>query len=265
MDAKKDLPKVGKFGLSVLTDPFSAVEMIPEVLSKMKLKTYKVRVPVRDLQPCSEDWGGFITVKHTFKKTEVINSQPLPNGNSTGHGFRTKTFVNEAIVDLRPRLPEEMTTKPPNKAVVSLNGHYKDVAEMLRSADPCCGKNPGEYITRVKSTSEMKYSRNVALPVSVMLRTTERDYSLGFNIRTDTFMVKYYNTNVVESSCPLEEDENYDREIETQFNLTFNLLPGRYPDRFVNTAGDLLAGSKTTGSTEAGEIVWRWELARCKN
>ncbi|HMJ07991.1 MAG TPA: hypothetical protein VK468_03240, partial [Pyrinomonadaceae bacterium] len=60
MDAKDDIPKIFWFGFEGDFGVKAFVELAPDIISKMALKTFKVTVPVRDWQPCSEDWGGYI-------------------------------------------------------------------------------------------------------------------------------------------------------------------------------------------------------------
>jgi hypothetical protein len=44
-----------------------------------------------------------------------------------------------------------------------------------------------------------------------------------------------------------------------------DVLPdGRYGDRFVSPAGDLLQGTKVVQPPDGSTVTWEWALARCR-
>ena len=111
MDASEDIPKIFWFGFEGDFGVKAFVELVPDILAKMALKTYKVSVPVRDWQPCSDDWGGYINYTMKLNKTIVVKANRTSNGNSTGDGIRRIEKDVLVNVVLNPRTPEDVAAK----------------------------------------------------------------------------------------------------------------------------------------------------------
>ncbi len=266
MDAAKDIPKVATLGLGVEIDPVSIIGFIPEMLGKMKLNSYKIFVPVMDWQPCSEDWGGTISYKRVLSNTIVVKSSPLSNGNTTGGGIRTISQIDKADITLNPRLPEEVDIRNPKPATIVVTGTHKDITEALRESDPCCGILSGKFTTTYRLGHTIRYSGEVARDASVQFRGTQRDYGLSLNFNSDGFTAhKKEFMEILETSCPLENDSAYSRSFEFPFMLGGVLTEGRYGERFANEAGEILQGTKKVKMPDGSEITWGWALARCKS
>jgi hypothetical protein len=261
-----DAPKLGGFfGGLVSADPLAVFSIIPEVLSKIKFSTFGARIPVRDWQLCTEDWGGEIIYKRVFSKTIVVRSSTSRTENSTGEGVRQILKWDEAIITLNPREPEEIKLKPPNPADIIARGKYLDIFEGKREADPCCGPEEGTYATTFRSGSEESYSHVIQRIVPIAFRGTERDYSVGIDLFTDMMTSRkrdFYE--IVGSNCPMEFNEAKSDEHDSMVMIQASLDPGRYPDRFVNSVGDLLKGTKTFVNPDGATVTWQWSLARCK-
>lgn len=266
-----DAQKLGSFFVGLVSaDPLSILAIIPEVLSKVKFSTFGTRIPVRDWAPCTEDWGGEIIYKRELSQTIVVKSGRRSNGNGTGNGVRTISEIDEAIITLNPRQPEELNVETPNFqrpdfADIIARGKRSNIFEGKRDGDPCCGETDGTFDTVFRSGFEESYSHGVQWPVTISFRGTELDYSLGFVF--DTYAMKSWKREfyeIVSTSCPAEYDSAKSNEFEAMVVLSASLDPGRYGERFVNSVGDLLKGEKPLSDPDGAKITWKWNLARCK-
>ncbi len=287
MDFKNDVSKIGKImiertddgfgeagsGLATMTSGLvlGIIELIPEILSKMKLRSQTIRVPVRDWTPCSDDWGGFINFKRELKRPpEIIKATRNSNGNSSGDGIREVIEHEEAEIVLNPRKPEEVKTKPKIPANIYVSGNRLNVFTGNRENDPCCGTTEGKFNTKFRRGKEETYATALkrALPTDaeVNISATERDFYLELSFETDQFPTKLRDFyEVTQTSCSLEEDEAKSEEVEGIRQLKYRLDPGRYGVRFVNSEGELLQGEKTVTGPDGATITWNWALARCKS
>jgi hypothetical protein len=153
------------------------IEVIPDILAKMPLKTYKVSVPVRDWQPCSDDWGGFVNYSLNHSQTIVVKANRSSNGNSTGDGIRR--IVKDVLVNvvLNPRTPEEIVAKKdPKPADYRVRGLYSDIFEGSREGDPCCGPQEGNYTTKFRSGSETKFLTSFQKAFDLRFNGGDLDY-----------------------------------------------------------------------------------------
>lgn len=267
-DSKQELADIGSLTIGVATGGgiLGIISALPEIGFRTKIPVAAVKIPIRDWQPCSDDWGGTINYKRQVEKTIVVKANRSSNGNSTGDGVRTISKIDEASITLNPRLPEEMKTKPPNPAQIFARGKHSDIFEGSREADPCCGPAEGSFSTKFRSGSIGTYSQIVDRIVTIEFRGTERDYSLGFELFTD--QMKYRKNSfyeVLSTSCPLEAEQAGSQEGETTFFLQEALPSGRYGQRFANSAGDVLRGTKVLNNPDGAVETWEWELARCKS
>lgn len=263
MDAQKDLTKIffgARWGVA------SIIEFAPELLAKMALKKYKISIPVRDWQPCSEDWGGFINYKKTLKAPIVVKSSRTSNGNSTGDGFRRIEKNEEVNVVLNPRTPEQIAAKEPVKpASYRVTGKHSDIFEGLRDNDPCCGPVEGNFRTKFRSGTTKKFFGIFQRKFYVNIRGGDRDYSIAFDFSTDPVKTDIHEFNeIVETSCPIEYGEAKNDDSEGVTVLSDNLPDGRYPDRYVNPEGDVYQGTKTLTGDDGSSITWEWSLGRCR-
>lgn len=268
MDLGEDAPTImGLFGAEI--DPLSLFSMIPNILGKAKLSVAGFSVPVRDWQPCSDDWSGTIDYKRELvpnPKIIVVKANRSSNGNSTGDGVRKISRIDEASITLNPRLPEEMETKPPNPAQIFARGKHSDIFEGSREGDPCCGPVEGSYSTKFRTGAIGSYSQIVNQPVNVVFRGTERDYSLSFGFFTDKMKYNLNNfTEISSTNCPLESDDAKSNDGESTFFLQPSLPDGRYGERFSTPRGDALKGSKEVIHPNGSVETWNWELIRCKS
>ena len=273
MDAKKDIPKLFGLGFDSAFDFFEnafglkqVLGMLPDMFAKMALKTYKVGVPVRDWQPCSDDWGGYINYKKKLSKTVVVRSSRSSNGNSTGDGVRRIEKEATVSVVLNPRTPEDVeANKPLRPADYRVRGKYREVFEGSREADPCCGPEEGAFATKFRTGSITDFFGSFQAPFSLSFSGGDRDYSLGFHFMTESVDAHQYEfMEILETNCPLEYAEESSKDTDFPMFLEDDLAPGRYPERLSNTAGDLLKGSKEVPRPDGSIITWDWELARCK-
>ncbi len=265
MKFNEDVPKVVQLGLGAEIDPISIIGFIPEMVGKVPLNKYKVLVPIRDWQPCSEDWGGTIEFKRELSRTIVVKSSRTSNGNSTGDGVRTFKLLDQASITLNPRAPDEIKTKDPRPADIFARGTYSDITEGKREADPCCGELGGSFDTVFRSGETRRYSDYIQRRVQVGYRGSERDYSLELSFYADGLtsnQKEFYE--ILKSSCPLEYADAQHKEREFPFVLSSSLPDGRYGERFVNSAGELLAGKKELTEPDGAKVTWSWQLARCK-
>lgn len=270
MDAEKDLPKI-LFGGGGLKPEYTNVIMLivkflPEMMGKMALKSYRVDIPVRDWEPCSEDWGGTVTYTKDLFKTTVVRSSRTSNGNSTGDGVSTINNHVEVNVTLNPRSPEEIAVRGPKRpATFVVEGYYTHKFEGKREADPCCGPNEGSYTTTFVSGEEADFSATFANPFGFDFSGGDMDFSFGFDFATQAFNARHHNyLQVSNTNCPLEKNESYDKSFDGMLNLNDSLAAGRYRDRYLDLAGDFLVGSKKYQTPDGSTINWEWDLSRCK-
>jgi hypothetical protein len=265
MKLGNDAPKLGGLFMGIAAaDPLAVFSIIPEVLSKIKFRTFGARIPVRDWQLCTEDWAGEIIYKRVFAKTEVVKSKSLTNLNGTGSGVRQTLRSDEVIITLNPRQPEEMQ-QPPKPADIIARGKYVEIFEGKREGDPCCGPESGIYETTFRSGSEESYSHDIQRVVRLAFSGGERDYSFGIDFSTDMIKsMKREFYEIVNSNCPREFDQARSDEAESMVLIEASLEPGRYPERFVNPAGDLLKGTKTFVEPDGATVTWSWSLVKCK-
>lgn len=264
---KEDISKVGKLFFEAwdYNLVLGILEILPEMFAKMPLVSNTFEVPVRDWTPCSADWGGTINFKKEHYDTIVMKSSRGSNGNGSGDGIMEISYREEAQINLNPRKPEEMTTKPPYPATIIVDGRLYGVFKGVRENDPCCGKTEGNFTTKFTSGREETFYDVIHKEVSVEYRGSERDYSLGFSFDTGQFNSRIREfVEVSKTSCPLELDNAKSEEEEGKRMMNFSLDEGRYPDRFVNSARESLQGEKVLPQPDGSKITWSWEIVRCK-
>ncbi len=238
---------------------------IPEMTNRMKLSAFGVIVPVRDWQPCSEDWGGIINVKRDYSKTIVIKASRRSNGNSSGDGVRTIIEHDEADITLNPRTPEEILQKVDRKpATVVGNGKHSDIFRLIREADPCCDKTEGSWKTKIQEGKIETYDSIIKDPFRFSVRATERDYSLSFEYNSFNFPGHRREFKEVDSDCDFERDESFDKTEDATINFSPSLASGRYGERVVNPEGELMFGTKEITAGDGAKMTWKWALARCQ-
>lgn len=266
MEAKDDLQKIFWFGFEGDFGVKAFLEVLPDIMAKMALRNFKVTVPVRDWQPCSEDWGGYINYKRNLSTTIVVKSSRSSNGNSTGDGVRRITKDETVNIVLNPRTKEEVIAKAPNKpADFRVRGKYTDIFEGVREADPCCGPVEGNYSTKFREGEEIKFFGVFQRKMYVSFSGGDRDFSLGFSFDSDLVNGQRHEfKEILETNCQLEYAEEYSRDSEFPAAVSGLLNPGRYGQRYLNAAGDLLQGTKETQLPDGSTITWEWALARCK-
>jgi hypothetical protein len=263
MDAAKDIPKIifgARWGVA------SLIEFAPDLLAKMALKNYRISVPVRDWQPCSEDWGGYIIYKKKLQLPIVVKSSRTSNGNSTGDGFRRIEKEEEVSVVLNPRTPEQIAAKAPTKpASYRVIGRHSDIFDGVRENDPCCGPTEGKYTTKFREGTITKFFGTFQKNFYVRINGGDRDYSLSFDFGTEPVKANIHQFyEISETSCLLEYGESKSDDSEGVISLSDSLPDGRYPSRYVNDAGDIYQGSKTLTGADGSTITWEWALARCR-
>jgi hypothetical protein len=266
MDASEDIPKIFWFGFEGDFGVKAFIELAPEILAKMALKTFKVSVPVRDWQPCSQDWGGYVTYTMELDKTIVVKGSPTSNGNSTGDGirrFEKKVLVN---IVLNPRTPEEIIAKKdPRPADFRVSGRYSDEFNGSREGDPCCGPESGNYRTKFRTGSETRFLGSFQKRFDLRFTGGDRDYSLAFDFLTDALPGRHHEFfEILDTNCPLEYAEESSEFSERPVAITGSLADGRHGGRFLNSAGDVLQGTKTLPGIDGSTVTWEWALARCK-
>ncbi|MFV0389964.1 MAG: hypothetical protein ACK5NT_14565 [Pyrinomonadaceae bacterium] len=266
MDASKDLPKLF-FGAISGGNPFKLfLTFIPEVLSKMALKSFDVEIPIKDWEPCTEDWSGRVNYTKDYFKKEVVKASRSSNGNSTGDGVRTIDVHEEAEITLNPRTKEEIVAKLDRKpAKFDVFGYYSINFEGNREADPCCGRNAGKFNTKFQSGKENKFSKSMEERFDISFSGGNNDFSLGFGFDLDSVSSKMHDyLQVLETSCPLEKQESYDKTSDSILNIRSMLDSGRYGERYLDATGDFLVGSKKYQLPGGETVNWEWELSRCK-
>jgi hypothetical protein len=265
MDASKDLPKIFSFGLGGKFGPAAIIEIAPEILGKMALRSFRVSVPVRDWQPCSEDWGGIITVHRELYKTVSELRKIELNGNTSGTGLLRVSEIDDAEIVLNPRTPAEVANNSPEKpASVTVRGVHSSIGEFIRAGDPCCGKEEGIFHTKLRRGEEFKYEKNnLTMSSPVTFRGSQRDYTLMLLFQLDMIPVKVRKFGeVLESNCPLEG--GWSKMEDSYWGYTVTLPEGRWAERYVNPEGDILSGSKTITLPDGAKVTWTWRLARCR-
>lgn len=266
MEAKDDLQKIFWFGFDGDFGVKAFLEVLPDIMAKMALRNFKVTVPVRDWQPCSEEWGGYINYKRNLSKTTVVKSTRSSNGNSTGDGVRRITKEEMVNIVLNPRTKEEIAAIAPVKpADFRVRGKYTDIFEGVRESDPCCGPVAGKYSTKFREGVETKFFGVFQRKMYVSFSGGDRDFSLGFSFDSDLVNGQRHEfKEILDSNCPMEYAD--ERSIESEFPAAVAglLNPGRYGQRYLNAAGDLLQGTKETQLPDGSDITWEWALARCK-
>jgi hypothetical protein len=265
MDAGKDLPKIFSFGLGGKFGPAAIIEIAPEILGKMALRSFRVSVPVRDWQPCSDDWGGIITVHRELHKTVSELRKIEINGNTSGTGLLRVSEIDDAEIVLNPRTPAEIENHAAEKpASVTARGVHSSIGEFIRAGDPCCGTEEGIFHTKLRRGEEFKYEKNnLTMSSPVTFRGSQRDYTLMLLFQLDLIPVEVRKFGeVIESNCPLEG--GWSKMEPSAWGYTVTLPEGRWAERFVNPEGDLLAGSKTIKAPDGAMVTWTWKLARCK-
>ena len=270
MDAKKDLSKIFFGGAGLKAGLGSVivliVELVPEMMGKMALKSYRVDVPVRDWEPCSEDWGGTITYTKDLFKTTVVRSSRTSNGNSTGDGVSTTNNHVEVNVTLNPRDPVQLAAKSPkNPANFQVEGYFIHKFEGKREADPCCGKNEGSFSTAFVSGQETDFSGTFLNPFGLDFSGGDMDFQLGFDFATGAIKSRHHNyVQVTDTNCPLEKNESSDENFDGTITLNDGLASGRHRERYLDPSGDFLSGSKTYQIPDGSTVTWEWDLSRCK-
>ncbi len=265
MDAADDLPKIFWFGFEGDFGIKAFIELIPDILAKMALKTYKVSVPVRDWQPCSEDWGGYIKYTKKLDQTIVIKASRSSNGNSTGDGIRRIQKNVEINIVLNPRTPDDIVAKKdPRPADFSVRGRESDITQASREGDPCCGPAEGTWSTKYRSGSETDFFGTFRRRFYPRFVGGARDYSLAFDFDTDLMDSHIHSFfEILETNCPLEYGEESSEDSTGKAAFTDSLPDGRYGERFLNPAGDLLQGTKQLQGPDGSTVTWEWALARC--
>lgn len=266
MDASEDIPKIFWFGFEGDFGVKAFLEVIPDILAKMPLKTFKVSVPVRDWQPCSDDWGGFINYSLKLNQTIVVKSTRTSNGNTTGDGIRRIEKDVLVNVVLNPRTPEDIVAKKdPRPADYRVRGRYSDIFDGTREGDPCCGPKEGNYSTKFRTGSETKFLSSFQKPFYMRFSGGDRDYSLAFDFGTDLIQGRHHEfMEILDTNCPLEYSEEKSEYTERPVVVADSLQDGRYGERYMSPAGDLLQGIKKLQRPDGAEVTWEWALARCK-
>lgn len=225
-----------------------------------------ILVPIRDWISCTDDWSGTIDYEREYEKITVIKSTRQSNGNGSGDGIRTYKWVENAIIKLNPRKPEEMKTKPPNPADMEIFNLTEDIFEGVRENDPCCGKDEGNFTTRFRKGEKEWFTGMVKGPLIIKYQPGERDYSLGFNGSTGSFKLIVKSIDeVFDTNCPLEEIAPINSREKFNSHFDMQLEDGRYGQRFVGTAGEVLFGTKILNLSDGTKITWKWDLYRCRD
>jgi hypothetical protein len=264
---KDDISKVGKLFIEAWDYSLflGILEQMAEMSAKMPLVSKTIEVPVRDWTPCSEDWGGEINIKREYSGTSTVSGNRLDNGNSTGDGIRTVTLYENIAVTLNPRKPEEMDSKPPNPAVIIVDGKYTNTFRGEYNDNPCCGTTAGSFQTKFTQLYEEEFNEIFNQPINVIYSGGDRDYSLGFLVFTNPFKTKSRRAvEVSYTNCSLEEQKPEDEKKEGIKSLNFDLPLGRYGEQFSSPAGVGLSGTKVFNQKDGSVITWSWKLVRCK-
>ncbi|MCC6824842.1 MAG: hypothetical protein IT172_03775 [Acidobacteria bacterium] len=266
MDAEKDIPKIlwGSLDLKNGGIVGYLIGVIPDILAKMALKTVSVNIPVKDWEPCSEDWGGTVSYTRDLRKTVVVKSARTPGMNSAGDGVKTTDIHEDVQVTLNPRTPEEVAANVPKKqATFDVYGYYTTKFEGRRENDPCCGKEEGNFTTAFVSGTDVTFQK-ASYPYSFGMSFSggDSDYQLGFMLDTGPIPSKVHDyERVDQTTCDLEKGHDDNRESTVWIHSA--LSAGRYPTMYLNDGVELV-GSKTLQDADGSTITWEWELSRCK-
>lgn len=247
------------------------------------LGSQTVRVPIRDWIPCTDDWSGTIKYKRDYSKSFVVKSTRQSNGNGTGDGIRKVYIYENAAIRLNPRKPEEMKTKPLNPAEISIDAEYRDITTGERENDPCCGKTEGSFNTKFTTGMQEYHRKTYKRNFYVNFSGSARDFGLGFGSDLRMINTTQYPVNEVSNTnCSLEEEADEelvpitpiipseDEELAPLGKvgrrvLDLSLEEGRYGQRFVGTAGEVLFGSKELNLPDGSKVTWSWNLYRCRD
>ncbi len=246
--------------------PHTAYLMVTIGENQAVLGSTGVRIPVRDWIPCTDDWSGTIRYERSYEKTYVMKSSRQSNGNGTGDGIRSYKWIEEAQIKLNPRKPEEMKTKPPNPANMYVFYLLEDIFEGVRENDPCCGTTEGSFTTKFKKGRKEWFTGTLKRPVFIGYQAGTRDFSLGFNSSTGSFMMTEKTIDEVsDTNCDLEELAPLPNVEKLKTSFDMQLGEGRYGQRFVGSAGEVLFGTKELNLQDGTKITWEWDLYRCRD
>jgi hypothetical protein len=267
-DSKQEAADVGGFALGIAVggvSPLGIISAIPEIFNRMKIPVKMVSVPIRDWQPCRDDWGGVITINRTLNKTEVVKGSRKSNGNSTGDGSRKISINEKYVVTLNPRTKEEFEAKQRSKkADIAVTIKNSNIFDGSTESNPCCDINAGDFTTIFRQGTESDAGTNISEYFDVEVRSTQNDWTLnlggGFHIpyQANEFL------EILKTNCQHERDQAYSRTANVNGYVSFNLPSGRYGGRLKNEAGEVLAGTKTQNLPDGSIVEWKWEVARCK-
>ncbi len=231
------------------------------------LATKEVRVPIRDWIPCTDDWSGTIKYLRHKPHSVVVQSRRQDNGNGSGSGIRYGLWWEIAKIKLNPRKPEEMKTKPQNPADMDIGYRYLNVFEGTRENDPCCGKTEGSFTTKFRRGTDQNFRGMLKRPFNLSYQGGERDFSLSFSFSTGMFDLSVKDIDeVTDTNCILEELGNLKNPPEDKkASIEARLEDGRYGQRFVGTAGEVLFGKKEIKMEDGATLIWEWNLYRCRD
>lgn len=264
MDANKDIPKIIWGSLDIKSGSIIGylIGVVPDVLAKMALKTYRVDIPVKDWEPCTADWGGTVHYTRDLRKTEVVKSSRTAGMNSAGNGVKTTDIHEDVLVTLNPRTAEEIAAKMDRKpADLDIYGDYTTKFEGRRENDPCCGKTEGSYTTAFVSGTDITFAGKSNFSFGLSFSGGDSDYQLGFTLTTGPIKSKVHDyERVDETTCDLEK--GHDEISESTAWVQATLSDGRYPTMYLND-GVQLVGRKTYQEADGSTVSWEWELSRC--
>lgn len=265
MDAEKDIPKILWGSLDLRNGGILGylLGVVPDVLAKMALKSFRVDIPVKDWEPCSADWAGTVHYTRDLRKTVAVKSNRSPGMNSAGDGVKTTDIHEDVLVTLNPRTPEEVAARAEKKkADFDVYGDYSTKFEGKRENDPCCGKTEGSFTTRFVSGTDISFSAQFPYAFGMTFSGGDSDYQLGFALTTGPVKSRVHDyERVDDSTCDLEK--GHDDQSEGTAWIQANLASGRYPTMYLNDGVELV-GSKTLQEADGSTVTWEWELSRCK-
>ena len=70
---------------------------------------------------------------------------------------------------------------------------------------------------------------------------------------------------VPDTNCDLEELAPLDQREKMNSSFDMQLEDGRYGQRFVGTAGEVLFGTKVLNLQDGTKVTWKWDLYRCRD
>jgi len=264
MDAGTDIPKIiwGSLDLKSGSIIGYLIGVVPDILAKMALKSYQVNIPVKDWEPCSEDWSGTVQYTRNLRNTVVIKSDHKPGMNSAGDGVKTTDYHEDVQITLNPRTAEEIAAKAPKKnADFDVYGYYTTKFEGVREKDPCCGSTEGSFTTAFVSGTDITFQANYPYAFGMYFSGGDNDYQLGFTLDTGHVKTKVHDyERIDQSTCNLEK--GHDRNTESTTWIHSALTNGRYPTMYLSD-GVELSGSKTYQDADGSTISWEWDLTRC--